>query len=193
MAFERTIENETLTFGVSGLLYQSDVLMYDHQTESLWSQLEMKAISGPMVGTPLLWMQSDQMTWSKWRERNPQTLVLSSDTGVPRDYSSTPYGNYFESQKVMFPVPEHRSELPRKEWVLGIVVDGTAKAYPLHQLRVDEVVTDEINDKNIRIEWDQSADHASAYSDGELLPSVRVFWFAWQAFYPDTLLYSGEE
>jgi hypothetical protein len=67
MVFDRSMGGRTRSFGVSGLLYQSDVLMYDRESESLFSQLAMKAIAGPFVGTSLEWLPSEHMTWGKWR------------------------------------------------------------------------------------------------------------------------------
>lgn len=192
MVFGRSIGGQDLTFGVSGLLFQSDVLMYDHQTESLWSQLEMSAVSGPMVETPLTWLQSHQMTWAKWKQQHPETLVLSRETGHRRDYSGDPYEGYSKTQQVMFPVPKLRDELARKEWVLGVIVDGTPKAYSIADLKSEKSVIDEVNGAQLRIDWDEEGDHANVRAGDETLPSVRVFWFAWQAFYPDTLLYTGQ-
>jgi len=75
MVFDRRAGGETRTFGVSGLLYNSDVLMYDHESKSLWSQLAMKAVSGPAVEAPLAWLPSDHMTWVAWRHRYPEGKV----------------------------------------------------------------------------------------------------------------------
>ncbi|MFN2477418.1 MAG: DUF3179 domain-containing protein, partial [Chthoniobacterales bacterium] len=91
MVFDRKINGRTHTFGVSGLLYQSDVLMYDRETESLWSQLAMKAISGSRAGTELRLLAADQQTWRAWRGKHPNGEVLSSQTGYSRDYGQNAY------------------------------------------------------------------------------------------------------
>jgi hypothetical protein len=64
MVFSRRVGARTLDVGVSGLIYQSDVLIYDRQTESLWSQLRMEAVSGSLVESPLTWLPSEQQTWA---------------------------------------------------------------------------------------------------------------------------------
>ena len=74
MGFLRKVGNHILTFGVSGLLYQSDVLMYDHQTESFWSQIAMQAVTGKSLGQHLEPIFLEHTTWSAWRKRHPQIL-----------------------------------------------------------------------------------------------------------------------
>ena len=88
MVFDARIEGRRQTFGVSGLLYNSDVVLYDRETESLWSQLLQQAISGPRRGQALTLLHSTNTTWSDWRERHPGTLVLSDHTGFAVDYET---------------------------------------------------------------------------------------------------------
>lgn len=105
MVFDRRYAGEELTFGVSGLLYNSDVLMYDRQTESLWSQLKMEAVAGPQVGQKMHWLASEQMTWSAWKKRYPDSKVLSTETGYKKNYNSPPYAGYEQTESTLFPVP----------------------------------------------------------------------------------------
>jgi len=192
MVFSREYGGETLTFGVSGLLYQSDVLMYDHQTESLWSQLMMKSISGEHVDTELAWLDSKQMTWAAWKQQFPDSMVMSTDTGFGRNYARAAYESYKNSDRVMFPVPETRTELGRKEWVLGVVIGDEAKAFPIAELSGLELpLEDTIGGQNVIVMFDVEAQFASVVTDtGDPVPSVKVYWFAWQGFYPDTSLYA---
>jgi hypothetical protein len=106
----------------------------------------------------------------------------------------SPYASYSKSSKTMFPVPKHRKDLPTKAWVLGVVVGGTAKAYPIDLLDEEPILEDRINGEPITIEWDAAARHGAAQSaGGEELPTVQVYWFAWQGFYPDTELYGTKQ
>ncbi len=91
MVFDRRTDEGELTFGVSGLLFNNDVLMYDRQTESLWSQLKMEAVAGPQVGQKMRWLASEQMTWAAWKERYPDSKVLSRESGYGGNYLSSPY------------------------------------------------------------------------------------------------------
>lgn len=191
MVFDRRVGERTLSFGVSGLLYHSDVLMYDRQTDSLWSQLAMKAISGPLVNTGLAWLPGEHLTWAAWQKKYPLGEVLSTQTGFSRNYAGTAYAGYEQSPETMFPVPVHRAELPKKEWVLGVIVEGRPRAYPLKWLPAGQPVRDQVRDTPLLVRFDPTAQwtevrHAET---GEILPSVRAYWFAWQAFYPDTGLW----
>jgi len=191
MVFDARVDGQKRTFGVSGLLYNSDVLMYDRETESLWSQIAMKAISGPEVGNELTWLPSEQMTWKAWLQKHPTSEVLSLDTGHRRDYAADAYASYFASEQTMFPAPYSRRELPRKNWVLGLLINGEAKAYPVRQLPDGEPIADEVGGEQVEILWDAAARHAQVVKpNGESIPSVLAFWFAWQAFYPETALWN---
>jgi hypothetical protein len=190
MVFERKTGGKLRTFGVSGLLYRSDVLMFDRESESLWSQLAMKAVSGPAVGTELTWLPSEHLTWKAWREKYPHGEVLSTDTGFGRNYQREAYAAYFSSDKTMFPVPHKRRELPDKTWVIGIVIDGTAKAYPVGDLPTDNAIKDKVGSKQVVVRYDAEKRYPQITGpDGEQIPSVVAFWFAWQAFYPETGLW----
>jgi hypothetical protein len=191
MVFNRKFDGRTLTFGVSGLLYQSDVLMYDRQTESLWSQLAMRSVSGAFANTLLEWLASEQMTWSEWQQKFPNGKVLSTQTGHVRDYDQMPYAGYENRSDAIFPVPAYRKELPRKAWVLGVVVNGAAKAYPLAGLPRNETVSDTVGGTEMRITLKGHSGTATVTdSNGQVIPAVRVYWFAWQAFYPETSLWT---
>lgn len=89
-ASEAKVAGKILQFGVSGLLYNSDVLMYDRQTQSLWSQILSQAVTGSMKGTLLPAVAVTHTTWVDWRNRHPDTLVLDTNTGFNRNYRKPP-------------------------------------------------------------------------------------------------------
>ena len=185
-----------LTFGVSGLLYNSDVLLYDRQSESLWSQILAQAVTGPRKGDRLTVVPSRMTSWADWRARHPDTLVLSESTGHDRNYGYNPYADYLQSPQVYFPVANTSDEFHPKEIVLGIEVDGKFKAYPASELEKagGEPFVEMLNGKELRIAWDPASHSASIVDaqDGEY-PFVQGFWFAWHAFHPDSEIYrSGE-
>jgi hypothetical protein len=190
MAFDRAAGERVMTFGVSGLLYNSDFLMYDRETESLWSQLAMKAVAGPLVNTELEWLPSEHLTWQAWRKKFPNGKVLSTETGHARDYTSSPYEGYEATERTLFPVPQTRDELPNKEWVIGIVLNGEAKGYPVGALPPKTPLQDEVGAQKITISYDPAARRPEVLDDtGNPIPYVMVYWFAWQAFYPETQLW----
>lgn len=180
-----------LSFGVSGLLFNSDVLLYDRATASLWSQLRQQAISGPLKGSTLKPLPLEHTTWEDWQRRHPATEVLSFDTGFARDYERDPYAGYEAVNRLMFDVQHRDSRLGPKEWVLGLTLGNASKAYPFATLasRVDKdgVLQDRLGGHIVRIRYD--ARHRTARAEdavGKPLPAVTAFWFAWVAFHPDT-------
>lgn len=195
MVFDRDLKGRALTFGVSGLLYQSDVLLYDRQTESLWSQIQMEAVTGPMTGTPLKLIPSTHTTWGAWKRQHPDTLVLSTRTGYNRNYQRDPYEDYYESRALMFGVKQVDARYHPKEQVIGIEIAGEARAYPFSELaRAEGPVTDTIGGQTIRVVFDASSRTAVIQNEaGEALPSVVGFWFAWYAFHPDTGVFTAGE
>jgi hypothetical protein len=94
LAFDRQVGERLLTFGTSGRLYLSALVMYDRQTESLWSQVERTAIAGVLTGTELDLIPVTMVRWADWRTAHPDGLVLSRETGFSRDYGRNPYVGY---------------------------------------------------------------------------------------------------
>lgn len=195
VAFATGDGDDGLRFGVSGLLFNSDVLLYDRQTESLWSQLMMQAVSGPKRGERLRPLPLAHTSWAAWQRTHPDTLVLSRDTGHFRDYDRDPYAGYREARGLYFPVTARSSRFHPKERVLGVEIDGRFKAYPFSELARggERSVNDRIGGSAIRVEYDRVAESASAFAaDGTPLPAVTSFWFAWYAFHPDTEVYQRQ-
>ena len=193
LIFDREVDSEELTFGISGLVYQSDVLFYDHQNLSLWSQLEMKAISGPKAGTEMEVLPSVLATWSEWKKKHPNTLVLSRDTGFSRDYDNMPYGGYESSTNLMFPVENSDGRYHPKEKVLVVISsDNVAKAYAFKELsKVKTPLNDKVGLDEITIKFN-SGEFVSAYDNaGNPIRSFVTYWFAWYTFRPDTLVFNA--
>ena len=192
MVFDRRYGDKTLEFGVSGLLYNSDVLMFDRQTSSLWSQLGLKSVAGKFVGTGLKWLPSEQTTWAAWKTEHPDGEVLNTNTGHRRNYRDLPYASYFASRGTLFPYERNSDELKPKEWVAGIRVGGIAKAYPIDAMPPDQWVDDRIGDTAIRVRYSQASERFEAETaSGASIPVVHAYWFAWQAFYSEAELYKN--
>lgn len=190
IAFESDIVKDKPTeFGVSGLLYNSDVLLYDRTTQSLWSQILGKAISGPLKGQELQVVNTQRMTLKSWKSLYPWTQILTTNTGYERNYQTSPYGSYDLENRTMFPVAHTNDVLHKKEWVIGIENKGVYKAYSkkrLAKLRKQEL-QDTVGGETFTLTWDKKAENVVIKnSDGEKIASLQMFWFAWVAFHPDT-------
>jgi Protein of unknown function (DUF3179) len=121
--FDARVGGRVLTFGTSGLLYRSNKLLFDHETASLWSSLTGEPVAGSVVNLKLRLTALPVVTttWSEWRRRHPDTLVLSLDTGFKRDYSEgAAYRAYFATDELMFGVSQHDGRLPNKSEVFVI-------------------------------------------------------------------------
>ncbi len=193
LVFERRVGGELRTFGVSGLLYQSDVLLYDRETESLWSQLASRAVTGPADGTRLRVLRSQQVRWGDWKERHPHTSVLSPDTGYRRDYARSPYSGYASSRELYFPAPVDRRYHPKMP-TLGVrLAGGPALGFPSAEIeKSGGSVTESFEGHEIVVSFDPEAGvfHTEAPPEVEV---IEAYWFAWAAFHPEAAVYVGQE
>lgn len=196
MVFNSVLDGKRAYFGVSGKLYNSDVLFYDRDTESLWSQIKMQAVTGSLTGKKLGLIPSENTTWQAWKEKYPHTRVLSDKTGYQRDYMRDAYRGYSVSSRLMFPVTNRDDRMPLKAWVLGVMIDGKTKAFPFQELakHATNEIEDRVAGQIIRIVFDRDAKSAVVYdASGQLMPSIQAYWFAWAAFYPDTEVFMQKE
>jgi hypothetical protein len=183
-------QSQPLQFGVSGLLYNSNVLLYDRQTESLWSQVLAQAVTGPMKGQTLPTLPLSLTSWQDWRQAHPDTKVLSADTGYFRNYERDPYREYARRNALMFPIRNLSRALPLKEMVTGLVINGEAKAYPHRALRNQTLpLYDTLGGERIRINTDSNGQPQFFNDKAEPLTGQPGYWFAWYAFYPHTLVW----
>ncbi len=177
------------------MLYKSNVLLYDRETESLWSQIRREAVTGPLTGARLRVVPSKLTTWKRWKRLHPDTLVLSPDTGYRRDYSRDPYESYYGSTRAFFGLKKKVPELPEKELVLGIELKGVRRAYPFSVLRkVDTPLKDELSGAEVTIHFHRESEEAYATdAEGKRLPGTVSYWFVWHSFPPDTTICRGAE
>ena len=191
IVFDAQINDKRFLFGVSGKLYNSDVLFYDKETENLWSQLKMEAVTGSLTGQKLTPIPLTHTTWQNWKESYPHTKVLSSKTGHIRDYAKNPYEEYAKSQGTLFPTNFKDKRLPAKAWIIGVIINGKAKAYSLAKLRNSPpLIQDVIGGQEIEIEFDSTHQTMEVKDKtGNLIPAIQSYWFAWSAFYSETELF----
>ena len=193
IVFDPVVVGERVEFGTSGKLWNSNLVMYDRKTDSLWSQILGEAIVGEMTGTRLEVLPSDQIRFGDWRKLHPSGEVLSRDTGTTRFYGQDPYGDYYTTPGTFFPVDKKDSRLAEKVFVLGILINGKAKAYWPPAIKKTGRVEDVFQGKTIIAEYEKDIDAVRLFekkNDGEL---VRInpfgsFWFSWVAAHSDTEL-----
>ncbi|WP_442905089.1 DUF3179 domain-containing protein [Haladaptatus sp. ZSTT2] len=170
---ERTVDGDVTTFGVSGLLWNADLVMYDEKTDSLWSQLLATAISGERTGEALTLTPSSLTTWGAWQASHPETVVLLpppfSGTVVgetSRDYTRNPYASYGDSDQIGIGFTEFEDDrLHPKTLVIGITDGTTARAYPFAELDGAHVVNDTVGSRPVVV---------AALTDGSLVAYDRT-------------------
>ncbi len=191
--YSRKIASQTYRFGVSGLLYKSNVLMYDQKTESLWSQVLQHAVTGPMTDTKLTRLPSTLTTWRKWRKAHPDTEVLSPATGHVRDYSKDPYEDYYESRSGLFGFLKGGPGAEEKELVIGVEIGNTAKAYKLQELRTAGLIKDKVGTTEITLEYDEESDQLTVRDRaGNAFDHIILYWFVWKSIHPDAEVYRNK-
>jgi hypothetical protein len=193
MVFERRVDGAVRSFGVSGLLYRSDLLMYDRGSESLWSQISAEAVVGPLLGQRLRLLRSRIDEWGSWRRDHPDSTILSRETGHRRDYNRTPYSGYSSSKKLFFPAPVDPRYHPKMP-TLGLRIPGEgSRAYPASELAESGgSVAERFLGRGVRVSYDsdQQSFRVEAPTEVEI---VEGFWFAWAAFHPKTSVYTAAE
>lgn len=177
LAYDPRANGHRYTFGVSGLLYQQNLLFFDVETESLWSQLRGQAAAGPLAGTTLQLLSVTMTTWQNWRAEHPRTLVLSFQTGFKRDYSRDPYSD--------FPLD--------RRMALVISNSGQTKIYPYSELKkARSAVLDEIGGQALIIQFDAKQHSASIQApSGYVPPHFAAFLGNVRPFFPNAEIYKA--
>jgi hypothetical protein len=150
IAFVRRVGSRTLTFGTTGNLRFSNLVMYDRQTESWWQQAAGSAIVGDLTGTQLTPMPAQIVSWATFKQAFPTGRVLSPNTGFERPYGQNPYSGYddIRSSPFFYRGPED-TRLPPMERVVAVSIAGDDVAYPFSALEKVRVVNDTVGGKAI--------------------------------------------
>jgi hypothetical protein len=194
IVFDPLVDGERVEFGTSGKLWQSNLVMYDRKTDSYWSQILGEAVVGEQTGVKLKVLPFDQMRFGNWKELNPNGEVLSRDTGAFKFYGRDPYGDYYTTPGVFFPVQKTDDRLDPKAFVLGVVIGNEVKAYLPEAIKEKGEITDIVGGTELMLQYQQDIDAVRMYKvsqDGtkERFNPIPNFWFSWVAAHPDTELY----
>ncbi len=145
VSWNRDIDGETTTFGVSGKLYNTNLIPYDRLTDSYWSQLRLDCVSGSLIDRKIETTQIIETTWATWKAAYPNAVVMNTDTGFNRNYNNYPYGDYrTNDNNIIFPVSNLDTRLPAKERVLGVIEDSAQKVYSIELFDVPHVIEDNV-------------------------------------------------
>jgi hypothetical protein len=189
-AFEARVDGKRLRFGVSGLLYNHNFLLYDRETGSLWVQFTGEAISGPLAGRKLAPLRIRQERYATWLSRHPGTRVLERPYPKQIDYRYTPFKAYVIQDGALFPVKAKDERFHAKEVVCGVVVDGKPRAYLGSLLTAaGGEVDDEVAGRKLHIAYD-TEEAVFMWDVPDDVEVVEAYWLAWKAFHPDTSIWN---
>jgi len=159
IVYDPVFDGSARNFGVSGLLFDNNLIMFDRTTDSLWSQMRLDSICGAMSGTRPPLVPVVQSTWAAWKTLQPETTVVSRDTGFARNYTVYPYGSYDDiaSTQLLFPHTTLDGRLPMKENVLGITHEGVSRAYSMTRMTTAGprlAINDDVNGRPVLVVHD---------------------------------------
>jgi hypothetical protein len=220
-------------FGVSGLLYNSNLIPYDRGSSSNWSQMKLQCVNGALIGNEIEISKIIETTYKTWRGMYPTSKLLSTNTGFGRQYGVYPYGGYKTNDDLIFPVNNQDNRLQKKERVLGLIAGGQTMAFVINSFSTEgsienvsfggeEFIVIGNSGKNFAAAYIRKLEDGTmlefTYTQGEL-PQVMMdnegtkwnifgeaiegprageslqqaksfiaYWFAWAAFYPNSLI-----
>ena len=180
ITFDATVNGQQLDFGTTGRLRYSNLLMYDHQTESWWQQASGEAVIGELAGERLTFLPATIVSWAEARAEYPEAQVLSRETGFRRDYGRNPYAGYdnINSSPFLFRGPATPDQLPAMARVTTVELNGEAVAYPNDVLQEVGVVNDTVAGVDVAVFWQPglaSALDSSSLADGQDVGASGVF------------------
>jgi hypothetical protein len=186
LAFIRVLDGEETEFGVSGLLHNNDLIMYDRRTHSIWQQITGRALAGPKRGEALEAVPVGMVEWGDWRESNPAAEVLAPPAGTG-SYAKNAYGDYATSDRLLFPVEKQDARLHAKKIIYGVETGSQPIAIESNWLQGQGGWEYEVGGKVLSLRVDRTGGVTGSLA-GEPLPVHRMYWFAWYSFHPDTSL-----
>ena len=163
--WNRKINGVTTSFGVSGLLYNSNIIPYDRNSDSNWSQMLQECVNGSLIGQKPKTHHLVETTWKTWKKMYPNSSIMTTNTGSSRNYGQYPYGDYkTNDNKLIFPISHEDNRLPKKSRVLGILTNEEAKVYPLSSFGVsNQIIQDQSQRRNIIVVGNKSDNFIVAY------------------------------
>jgi hypothetical protein len=205
IVFDRRVDGRTLDFGTTGKLRNSDLVMYDRQTESWWQQFGGEGLVGRYAGTELTQLPARIVSWAEFKREHAAGRVLSRDTGHNRPYGENPYEGYDDvASSPIFPTRNQDDDrLPPKERVVFLERQGEAAVIPYSTLERRRVIRLVVGGHRFVVRWrpevasaldsaaiakGRSVGAAEVREDGKLVAFDEPFWFVIAAFRPEARL-----
>ena len=180
-----------MEFGVSGILHNSDLVLFDRSSKTLWQQITGKAFAGPLRGQELVSIPLRMTDWQSWKKEHPASQVLSLDTGFDEEYDTDHYVEYRSSER-LFAGGTLDPRLHAKRVVYGFETDWGDIAFDAELFAKNNELVEKLNSRDVAVT--KSADGEVILTDNESGASwsaKRMFWFAWYSFHTRTALIDG--
>lgn len=191
-AYKAELNGQAQSFAVSAIVYNNNTLLFDRQSQSLWSQAIGQSVAGKTSGAAMEQIPAAWTTWDNWKALHPNTLVMNRNTGHSIDYAVDPYAEYEASRGIRYPLSKVNKAMPLKEKVVGVEINGKYRAYPMFVLQAENrpLIADTFNGQELLIRYDKESKTALVTNvKGEIFPSKTGYWYTWFAFYPETDIY----
>lgn len=174
------------TFGVSGLLYNNNLILYDRRTDSNWAQLSLKAVNGAQIGEKPILSNVVETDWKTWKTLYPNTKVLTSDTGFDRPYNVYPYGDYRTNQNLfLFAVNPLNDALPHKERVYAIMTDKKSKVYRFQNFQNGKILKEIFEGANYLIVGNENLINSFELNSNQLALNFTFSFNNSETFFTD--------
>lgn len=177
IVYERVVDGDTLDFGVSGRLFESNLLMFDNRNESLWSQSLGEAVAGDFTGKKLKLVNSALVSYEDVRAHFPNAKILSPKTGYDRNYTQYPYADYMTSEELYFPVSKMSNRFPPKEMMYVVSTGSGSVAFAWVPLLKKGSAALKSPAGTVSVKVENNVPVASL--NGQNLPGYFSFWFSW--------------
>jgi hypothetical protein len=168
LTYSPAVYETSQSFGVSGKVWNSNGLLYDYESQSLWSQMLGLAIEGERTGATLDRYPAQVMTWNTFKTDYSNGQVLSRKTGYDRDYTQDPYEGYEDSNELWFALSHEDGRLMAKSLVYGLQTDEMIMAFPVDSIEEFDTIQEIVGSESLQL----------------------AYWFAWAAMHPNTKIYS---
>ncbi len=167
IGWERQVNGVETEFGVSGLLYNSNLMPYDRETNSTWSQIRQDCVNGELISTPANQYPVTEIEWGLLKATMPDVMILNTNTGFSRNYQRYPYGDYRENNnRLLFPIEEEDNSLPQKERVLGLIEDDYVKVFQFSSFPGNgAAIKDQFEGKEVIVVGHESQNYMVAFED----------------------------
>ena len=188
-------ERNNTTYGVSGKLYQSCLVMYDRADDTLYSQPWAMGIVGKAVNRNLVRIPAVKTTLGNWLKQYPDSQILATNTGYNRDYQSYPYGTYYTDRRIIFPVRNQQNLTHHPKAIISYIWEsdqqtpknnfaGASYQFDHQELQQIREKIVELNGRPIKANWDSQLETVVVTEmDGQIIPSSTAFAFVYPAYF----------